>query len=212
MSISEAKRTKSPLNLSRRTTRIAAGVLGVGLFGGGIALGTVLPDPKSSDDYLSLALQSEELEAERDSLQSRYSDMKTGFEKLSSEVEGNDAELQEALTAVEQREAEVETLRGEVEVAADAVKAREDAVSGAEEEKAANTIAEGTWTVGVDVEPGAYRTTENVGSKCYWGIYTSGTNGEDIQANDIPGGGRPTVTLSEGQDFETARCGSWERQ
>ena len=30
--------------------------------------------------------------------------------------------------------------------------------------------------------------------------------------NDIPGGGRPTVTLVEGQDFNTTRCGARQKQ
>lgn len=71
------------------------------------------------------------------------------------------------------------------------------------------TIDDGTWTVGVDVKPGVYRTAEAVSSDCYWGIYRSGTNGEDIIANDIPGGGRPQVTLKSGQDFNSSRCGQW---
>lgn len=85
-------------------------------------------------------------------------------------------------------------------------------MAGAEAEKANNTISEGTWTVGVDIEPGTYRTTDSVRSSCYWGIYVSGTNSEVIVSNGIPGGGRPTVTLSEGQDFTTNRCGTWARQ
>ena len=73
------------------------------------------------------------------------------------------------------------------------------------------TIDDGTWTVGIDFAAGKYRTTATVGSSCYWGIYKSGTNGDEIIANDIPGGGRPTVTLKAGQDFKTQRCGTWEK-
>jgi len=39
-----------------------------------------------------------------------------------------------------------------------------------------------------------------------------GTNGSKIIENDIPGGGRPVVTLSPGQDFNSTRCGKWEKQ
>ena len=93
-----------------------------------------------------------------------------------------------------------------------AVKKREDAVSGAEQQKAASLIREGTWTVGVDIEPGTYRTSADVTSGCYWAIYRTGSNGSDIIENDIVTGGRPTVTLSVGQDFKTSRCGSWSKQ
>jgi len=75
----------------------------------------------------------------------------------------------------------------------------------------APTIDDGTWTVGVDLPAGKYRVTANVGSGCYWKITKSGTNGEDIIANDIPGGGRPTVTVKAGQDFSTTECGTWTK-
>ncbi|WP_199562113.1 hypothetical protein, partial [Micromonospora deserti] len=73
------------------------------------------------------------------------------------------------------------------------------------------TIEEGTWTVGLDVPPGTYRVTAPVTDDCYWAITKSGTNGENVIANDIPGGGRPTVVLKKGQDFESSGCGTWQR-
>jgi hypothetical protein len=77
---------------------------------------------------------------------------------------------------------------------------------------AAGTIEDGTYTVGVDISPGTYRPMANVSSMCYWAIYKSGTNGGTIIENDIPGGGRTTVTLSNGQDFHTMDCGTWAKQ
>lgn len=79
-----------------------------------------------------------------------------------------------------------------------------------EEVQAEATISNGIWTVGVDIEPGEYRATD-VSSDCYWAILVTGSNG-DIVTNGLPGGGNPTVTLEEGHDFETSRCGEWERQ
>lgn len=75
----------------------------------------------------------------------------------------------------------------------------------------AASIDEGTWEVGSDVTPGTYRTTETVGSDCYWKISRTGSNGDDIISNDIPGGGRPRVTLRKGQDFATQGCGTWAK-
>ncbi len=71
------------------------------------------------------------------------------------------------------------------------------------------TVEDGTWTVGTDLPAGKYRTTANVDPSCYWAILKSGTNGDQIIANDIPGGGRPTVTLKAGEDFKTQDCGTW---
>jgi len=72
-------------------------------------------------------------------------------------------------------------------------------------------ISGGTWSVGIDFPAGTYRVTANVGSDCYWSITKTGTNGSEIIENGIPGGGRPTVTLKKGQDFETQRCGVWHK-
>lgn len=72
-------------------------------------------------------------------------------------------------------------------------------------------IDDGVWTVGTDMPAGTYRTTEAVSSDCYWSITKTGTNGSDIVQNGIPGGGRPSVTLKKGQDFETQRCGTWRK-
>lgn len=75
--------------------------------------------------------------------------------------------------------------------------------------KPANSIDDGTWTVGEDFPAGTYKTTGS-GEDCYWSIYKSGTNQSDIVNNHI-GGGNLRVTLKKGQDFETARCGTWTK-
>jgi len=68
-------------------------------------------------------------------------------------------------------------------------------------------VEEGTWDVGVDIKPGKYKVTEAVSGDCYWKISTTGK--DDIIANDIVTGGKPTVTLKKGQTFSTQDCGSW---
>jgi hypothetical protein len=93
-----------------------------------------------------------------------------------------------------------------------ALDAREAAVKGAEVQKAANTITDGTWTVGVNVAAGAYRTTAPVSGSCYWSITKSGSNGGDIINNDIVQGGVPSVNLAAGQDFKSQGCGDWAKQ
>lgn len=110
--------------------------------------------------------------------------------------------------AAKKREDELAQREGAAKQREDAVKVREDAVTQQEKVQAQNTITEGTWAVGVDVQPGTYRTKEAVSGQCYWGIYAD-ANGDDIVANDIVTGGRPTVTIKSGQFFKTSRCGDW---
>lgn len=188
-----------------RKRRILTAGVAVVLFVSGTAVGTTLPDPRQSHAYISLASEKAAVEALRDaalashaSVKGKYDTLQNGITTRESKVAAKEAEVGKADAAVKTAEA--------------AVKAREEAVTGAEKAKAANTVGDGTWTVGTDVEPGTYRAAAAVGSTCYWGIYRSGSNGGDIIENDIPGGGRPVVTLSAGQDFNSTRCGKWEKQ
>ncbi|WP_051479128.1 hypothetical protein [Arthrobacter sp. H5] len=179
---------------------------------GATLVGTAMPDPKTSEAYRSLTEEKQSVEAELaaaessyGSLEGSYTTLRDGISDREDKVAAREAEVEEASAAVKGSEEGVKAAEA-------AVKKREDAVSGAEDQKAANTISDGTWTVGTDIEPGTYRSAADVGSSCYWGIYESGTNGSNIIENDIPGGGRPTVTLSAGQDFNSTRCGDWEKQ
>lgn len=80
------------------------------------------------------------------------------------------------------------------------VAAREKKAAAVEKKVEASQITDGTWSVGSDVQPGTYRTTDTVTSDCYWEITTGGGNGSDIIQNDIPGGGYPVVAI------KTVRC------
>lgn len=73
-----------------------------------------------------------------------------------------------------------------------------------------DTIREGVWSVGEDIKPGRYRVMAAIpeGASCYWQISTD-PEGQNIVSNDIPTGGRPTVTLKKGQWFKTQGCGEW---
>lgn len=72
------------------------------------------------------------------------------------------------------------------------------------------TIQDGTWTIGTDKPAGVYRSS-GPEEFCYWAILKTGSNGNDIIANDLPRGGHPQVTLKKGQDFETDNCGTWTK-
>lgn len=175
------------------------------LLAGGVAFGTILPDPKASDAYTALADEKATVEIERDAALSSYASVKGKYDSLQGGIVARESK-------VSARETEVGKADAAVKTAEAAVKAREEAVTGAEKTKAANTIGDGTWTVGTDIEPGTYRASADVGSSCYWGIYATGSNGSNIVDNDLPGGGRPSVALSAGQDFKSSRCGKWEKQ
>lgn len=184
-----------------------AGVLALALLGGGIGIGTAVADPTAREEYAAL-------ESEHRSQQDEVKDLEIGLDaaqkrnqELSGQVEAAKTRANEVATA----EAALKEREAEAAAAEAAVKQREDAVKGAEAAKAASSIREGTWTVGRTVEAGTYTTDKPVTGSCYWGIYTSGTNGDDIIANDIVTGGQPTVTLQQGQDFETTRCGTWTK-
>ncbi|MCO4251454.1 hypothetical protein [Pseudarthrobacter raffinosi] len=188
-----------------RKKHILQATAAVVLLAGGVAFGTILPDPKASDAYAALADEKATVEIERDAALSSYASVKGKYDSLQGGITDRESK-------VSARETEVGKVDAAVKTAEAAVKAREEAVTGAEKTKAANTIGDGTWSVGTDIEPGTYRAAAAVGSTCYWGIYRSGSNGGDIIENDIPGGGRPVVTLSPGQDFNSTRCGKWEKQ
>ncbi|WP_224166713.1 hypothetical protein [Arthrobacter sp. StoSoilA2] len=100
-----------------------------------------------------------------------------------------------------------------VRKAEEALKAREEAVAAAEGGAEANTIKEGIWTVGKDIVPGVYRTTQEVSDSCSWVITRTGSNGSDYIDHDFyVKGGFPMVTLAAGQTFDTEGCGNWAKQ
>lgn len=72
------------------------------------------------------------------------------------------------------------------------------------------TIEPGIWTVGEDIAAGTYKLREAHMGTCYWTIYKTGTNQSDIVEIDIVTGGRPSVTLKRGHDFDSD-CGTWVR-
>lgn len=76
---------------------------------------------------------------------------------------------------------------------------------------ALTTFGPGTWLVGTDVAEGTYRTAGEVSDRCYWKIAPS-AGSSDILQNDIPGGGKPTVNITAGQEFSSSNCGDWVHQ
>jgi apolipoprotein N-acyltransferase len=183
----------------RRGAKAAAVVLAaVVLFGGGFLTAAMTADPTTSEEYAALDATGQRAATNRDAYKGQR-------DALQDQMTAAESEAQKKDDAVLLRESAVKKAEEEV-------KKRESAVTTVEKKQAANTIADGTWVVGVDIEAGTYKAKSSVGSSCYWAILTSGTNGDDIINNDIPGGGLPSVTLAAGQDFKSSRCGSWTKQ
>ena len=185
---------KKRLNAKVAGVALAAAVL----FGGGFLTATMTADPTASAEYAAMESAGQRAATNRDAYKGQRDALQEKMTAAESETQAKDDAVLLRESAVKKAEEEV--------------KKRESAVTAVEKKQAANTIADGTWVVGVDIEAGTYKANSSVGSSCYWAILTSGTNGDDIINNDIPGGGLPSVTLAAGQDFKSSRCGSWTKQ
>ncbi|SNR98563.1 hypothetical protein [Blastococcus mobilis] len=184
---------------SRRWVRWAVPLVALAVgFAGGAAIVVASSDPTGSEEYQALEAELEGVRADQESV-----------EADAQQVYRNAKDLEDQVAV---RESGVDKRAADLDQQARDVKAREDAVAAIEQRIVQTSIGEGIWTVGVDVEPGTYRTAEPLTGYCYWAILKSGTNGGDIIENDGPEGGVPTVTLSPGQDFENSGCGTFVRQ
>jgi len=163
--------------------------IGIGGSGGG--------DPTASKEYRAVVAQRDELRGTADTANARADTASARADTAESAAKTKSAELDSRAADLDTRKADLDT--------------REAVLTKTEAKVAASQIENGTWTVGVDIEPGTYRTAEAVTSTCYWGILRTGSNGDDIIQNDIVEGGFPSVTLKAGQDFKNS-CGVWKKQ
>lgn len=99
--------------------------------------------------------------------------------------------LQREVRTWESRDDSLSNWADELDDREASVAAREDAVTTVEEQIAANTFkGDGVYVVGVDIEPGRYRS--DGGSSCYWARLTA--DGTDIIDNYL-GDGQAVVTV-----------------
>lgn len=98
----------------------------------------------------------------------------------------------------------------ELQKKVDAKKAELQSLTGQADQAKKNSISDGVWQVGKDIDAGTYRATSQVGSDCYWEISTD--NGDNIIQNDFPGGGYPEVTVGNGQQLKISSCGTMTKQ
>ena len=95
---------KSPSGQAKpaRKRRIFAAVAVVALLAGATAIGTTLPDPKSSDAYAALAGEKASVESERDSAESSYDSMKSKYDTLQNGIAAREAKVTARETEVGQ--------------------------------------------------------------------------------------------------------------
>jgi FKBP-type peptidyl-prolyl cis-trans isomerase len=138
--------------------------------------------------------------------------------RLDRAVEAKDEDLAEQLAQI--RDLRVE--KGELEAAASDVKrqqlaadardaelaTRESAVGAAEASKKASQFSDGVHIVGTTVAAGVYSISSS--DSCYY-VWRTGTGSDsEIVDNNIVSG-PATVTLRDGEVFETSRCGTWNK-
>ncbi|KQS66112.1 hypothetical protein [Modestobacter sp. Leaf380] len=180
---------------------LAAG-LAIGVAGGSLI-------GPSGDEYAAARSEVTALGGELGTATDDLTMMTNRRDSLQTQLDTAEAEV----AAAEQRVAELDAREAGLDTREAGLSTREAAVTATEQTIAANSVGNGTWTVGTDMQAGTYRTSAAVTSgQCYWSITVTGSNGGDIIENDIVTGGFPTVTVSEGQTFESNRCGTFVLQ
>ncbi|MBB5790741.1 hypothetical protein [Jiangella mangrovi] len=179
-------------------------MIGLLLLAAAFAAGWGVREGRASDQQAAMEAEAAELVADGRQAEARADQLETDLgetqvqrddlKRRLDEAEQANTDLEERSAALDQRESELDQ--------------RQTAIEETEAGIEANTVTDGVWTVGVDIAPGTYRATD-VSDSCYWAILRTGTNGDDIVSNDLPSGGNPQVTVEEGHDFETVRCGEW---
>jgi hypothetical protein len=72
------------------------------------------------------------------------------------------------------------------------------------------SFGDGTWQIGVDVEPGTYTTAGAVDPTCHHALRRTRTGGDVVDATDGPGPATVVLTEADGW-FETSGCATWNR-
>lgn len=136
-----------------------------------------------------------------------------------STIADQDAELLIAQADIEQAqkrrddaEAEYSTKLEELGAREADLSERESAVSATEADIAANSFGGGVRLVGTNTAAGVYSTGEIVSGMCYY-VWKTGTGSDaGIVDNNIVRSGTATVTLADGDVFESNGCGTWTKQ
>lgn len=90
----------------------------------------------------------------------------------------------------------------------DNLQAQIESLTGRVDNAKRTSASDGVWQVGKDIDAGTYRANNSVTDRCYWEVSV----GDDIVQNDMPGGGYPQVTVSDGQQLKLQNCGTFTKQ
>ncbi|UFS58935.1 hypothetical protein [Subtercola endophyticus] len=139
------------------------------------------------------------------------SNMQPQIDSANAAVAATGDSLKQAQTNLTSMQAQVaKAAKDEADVAAreSAVTARETAVKAAETIVQAGQFGDGVHVVGTDVQPGVYHV--NSATNCYY-VFKDGTGaGANIIDNNIVSG-PVTITLKQGDNLTTSRCGTWTK-
>lgn len=137
--------------------------------------------------------------SERESLQNR---LDAANKEITDYAAKHDALVASGERALERVKADARANR----IRANELDARAAKIKAAETTIKQNTIEDGIWQIGVDFDPGTYRSTAQ---DCYWEILSSPDGSfNSLQSNGL--GANQTVTLSEGW-FSSEDCGPWQK-
>jgi len=177
----------------------------------GIALGAASAGaaPEESPEYKSLAADLDEAEAAVASSADELTAAQDELRDVAGDLPAREDAVEKAEAALEKREEELSESEAAVQAASKAVRKREKAVGLVEKQIANNTIpGDGIFEVGVDMKPGLYKTSGT--ADCYYAV-NADANGNNIKSNNIVSG-PATVSVSQGEYFETSGCADWVLQ
>ncbi|KFI51735.1 hypothetical protein [Bifidobacterium biavatii] len=187
------------LTLAAGTAILAACLILVGGIGYGVGrnqaadASIVAKKQKLDQEYQDLSKKVSEKQSTINDLNMEYTDAK----KVISDAEYLKNDIKDLQTQKSDLEQQVQTAKDQL-----------TSLQGQVETAKKSTVGSGVWQVGSDIEAGTYRANNSVPEGCYWEI----SSGGNIVDNDLPGGGYPQVTVSDGQQLKLSRCGTWSKQ
>lgn len=144
-------------------------------------------------DYAKLIKEYNELVDEYNGLADDYNDAKDTISEadtVKDSIKDLNARHDDLQKKVDNEKAQLQSLTGQVDQAKK------------------NSVSDGVWQVGTDIDAGTYRATSEVGHDCFWSVSV----GDDILQLDMPTGGYPQVSVSDRQQLKLQNCGTFAKQ
>lgn len=142
------------------------------------------------------------LESERDLFGAENAELQLladRFDEREARLRAGAERLDDRAAALKKREKRLEARAADVRQATAELRSEQERIQ-------QTSIRDGIWQVGVDIEPGLYRSQG--GANCYWALLRSA----DTQAIINNGGFAPNQTLRiDSPWFQTNDCGRWTK-